>query len=126
MFHYNLVFLLSNKQEYNSELHVHMQLEFPQDSKSHRILNVHQNVPGVLRNVNSIISDLDVNIKAQVGSMHKVMNSRNVAALLALTQVPVQGPQATLLASVAMTVAVLVFQKHSLSLWCFVLLIRSM
>ncbi|BDA50267.1 D-3-phosphoglycerate dehydrogenase [Coccomyxa sp. Obi] len=42
------------------------QLEFPQDSKSHRILNVHQNVPGVLRNVNSIISDLDVNIKAQV------------------------------------------------------------
>jgi hypothetical protein len=43
-----------------------VQLDFPQDCKSHRILNVHQNVPGVLRNVNSIISDLDVNIKAQV------------------------------------------------------------
>lgn len=52
-----------------SKLHVHVQLEFPQDSKSHRILNIHQNVPGVLRNVNSIVSDLDVNIKAQVTSI---------------------------------------------------------
>ena len=29
-------------------------------------LNVHKNVPGVLRDVNRIISDLDANIKAQV------------------------------------------------------------
>jgi hypothetical protein len=43
-----------------------LQVDFRQDAASHRILNIHQNVPGVLRDVNRIISDLDVNIKAQV------------------------------------------------------------
>lgn len=38
----------------------------PEDEDSHRVLNVHHNVPGVLRDVNRIISDLDANIKAQV------------------------------------------------------------
>ncbi len=33
---------------------------------THRILNVHRNVPGVLRDVNRIVSDLDANIHAQV------------------------------------------------------------
>ena len=41
-------------------------MDFPPDASSHRILNVHQNVPGVLRDINRIISDLNVNIKAQV------------------------------------------------------------
>ncbi len=44
-----------------------VQMDFPPDAASHRILNVHQNVPGVLRDINRIISDLNVNIKAQVG-----------------------------------------------------------
>ncbi|CAL5222020.1 g4310 [Coccomyxa viridis] len=42
------------------------QMDFPTLPGSHRILNVHQNVPGVLKNVNNIIADLNVNIKAQV------------------------------------------------------------
>ena len=33
--------------------------------QSHRILNAHQNVPGVLREINRIISDLGANIQAQ-------------------------------------------------------------
>jgi D-3-phosphoglycerate dehydrogenase len=33
--------------------------------ETHRILNVHRNVPGVLREINRIISDLGVNIQAQ-------------------------------------------------------------
>ena len=41
-------------------------MDFPTLPGSHRILNVHQNVPGVLKNVNNIIADLNVNIKAQV------------------------------------------------------------
>lgn len=32
---------------------------------AHRMLNVHQNVPGVLRDINKIVSDLGANIKAQ-------------------------------------------------------------
>ncbi len=41
-------------------------MDHPDDDASHRVLNVHKNVPGVLRDVNRIISDLDANIKAQV------------------------------------------------------------
>ena len=33
--------------------------------ESHRILNIHRNVPGVLKEINRIISDLGVNIQAQ-------------------------------------------------------------
>ncbi len=33
---------------------------------SHRILNVHRNVPGVLRDINKIVSDLNANIRGQV------------------------------------------------------------
>jgi len=33
---------------------------------SHRILNVHRNVPGVLRDINKIVSDLNANIQGQV------------------------------------------------------------
>ncbi len=32
----------------------------------HRVLNVHQNVPGVLRDINKIVSDHNANIRAQV------------------------------------------------------------
>jgi D-3-phosphoglycerate dehydrogenase / 2-oxoglutarate reductase len=38
----------------------------PSRLPSHRILNVHRNVPGVLRDINKIISDRNANIDAQV------------------------------------------------------------
>lgn len=38
--------------------------------ESHRILNVHRNVPGVLREINRIISDLGANIQAQALATH--------------------------------------------------------
>jgi D-3-phosphoglycerate dehydrogenase len=42
------------------------QVDVPSDATAHRILNVHRNVPGVLRDVNKIVSDLNANIRAQV------------------------------------------------------------
>jgi D-3-phosphoglycerate dehydrogenase len=42
------------------------QVELPQLKETHRILNVHKNVPGVLRDVNKIVSDLQANIHAQI------------------------------------------------------------
>jgi D-3-phosphoglycerate dehydrogenase len=41
------------------------QIEMPQVPLAHRILNVHRNVPGVLRDVNHIVSELNANILAQ-------------------------------------------------------------
>jgi D-3-phosphoglycerate dehydrogenase / 2-oxoglutarate reductase len=41
------------------------QLELPPLKGTHRILNVHRNVPGVLRDVNRIVSDLNANIDTQ-------------------------------------------------------------
>ena len=41
------------------------QIEMPQVRGAHRILNVHRNVPGVLRDVNQIVSSLNANILAQ-------------------------------------------------------------
>jgi D-3-phosphoglycerate dehydrogenase len=41
-------------------------VELPHTRGTHRILNVHRNVPGVLRDINAIVSDLDANIRAQV------------------------------------------------------------
>ncbi|MFO0756983.1 MAG: phosphoglycerate dehydrogenase [Byssovorax sp.] len=40
-------------------------VELPPYRGTHRVLNVHKNVPGVLRDVNKIASDLDANIDAQ-------------------------------------------------------------
>ncbi len=42
------------------------QVELPVDRDAHRILNVHRNVPGVLRDINRIVSDCNANIRAQV------------------------------------------------------------
>jgi len=42
------------------------QIELPLDRDAHRILNVHRNVPGVLRDINRIVSDHEANIRAQV------------------------------------------------------------
>ncbi|MFT3765775.1 MAG: phosphoglycerate dehydrogenase [Minicystis sp.] len=42
------------------------QVELPPYKEAHRILNVHRNVPGVLRDVNKIVSDLNANIDSQV------------------------------------------------------------
>ena len=42
------------------------QIELPQTPGMHRILNIHRNVPGVLRDINRIVSDLDANIERQV------------------------------------------------------------
>ncbi|HZA49398.1 MAG TPA: phosphoglycerate dehydrogenase [Myxococcaceae bacterium] len=41
-------------------------VEMPLIPDTHRILNVHRNVPGVLRDINRIVSDLNANIHAQV------------------------------------------------------------
>jgi D-3-phosphoglycerate dehydrogenase len=42
------------------------QVELSQAPKTHRILNVHRNVPGVLRDVNQIVSALNANIASQM------------------------------------------------------------
>jgi D-3-phosphoglycerate dehydrogenase / 2-oxoglutarate reductase len=42
------------------------QVEVPLAPGAHRILNVHRNVPGVLRDINRIVSDRNANIRAQV------------------------------------------------------------
>lgn len=42
------------------------QVELPTVPGTHRILNVHRNVPGVLRDINKIIGDLSANIERQV------------------------------------------------------------
>jgi D-3-phosphoglycerate dehydrogenase / 2-oxoglutarate reductase len=42
------------------------QIEMPQSTGTHRILNVHRNVPGVLRDVNRIVSERNANIHSQM------------------------------------------------------------
>jgi D-3-phosphoglycerate dehydrogenase / 2-oxoglutarate reductase len=42
------------------------QIELPLSKGAHRILNVHRNVPGVLRDISRIVSDHNANIRAQV------------------------------------------------------------
>ena len=42
------------------------QIDMPPMRGGHRILNVHRNVPGVLRDINRIVSDHSANIQAQV------------------------------------------------------------
>jgi D-3-phosphoglycerate dehydrogenase / 2-oxoglutarate reductase len=42
------------------------QIDLPPVAKSHRILNVHRNVPGVLRDVTKLVSDRNANVVAQV------------------------------------------------------------
>ena len=42
------------------------QVELPPAPGTHRVLNVHRNVPGVLRDINRVVSDLDVNIHSQL------------------------------------------------------------
>ncbi len=42
------------------------QVELPLVKGAHRILNIHRNVPGVLRDINKIISDHNANIRAQM------------------------------------------------------------
>ena len=41
-------------------------IDMPVTKGAHRILNVHRNVPGVLRDINKIVSDHNANIRAQV------------------------------------------------------------
>jgi len=41
-------------------------IELAQQRGTHRILNVHRNVPGVLRDINKIVSDLSANIHSQL------------------------------------------------------------
>ena len=41
-------------------------MELPLEPGAHRILNVHRNVPGVLRDINRIVSDHNANIRAQM------------------------------------------------------------
>jgi D-3-phosphoglycerate dehydrogenase len=41
-------------------------IDVPVVPNAHRILNVHRNVPGVLKDINRIVSDLNANIRGQV------------------------------------------------------------
>ncbi len=41
------------------------QVDLPVTRSAHRILNIHKNVPGVLRDINKIVSDRNANIRAQ-------------------------------------------------------------
>ena len=41
-------------------------MEAPPIAGTHRILNVHRNVPGVVRDISRIVSDLNANIHAQI------------------------------------------------------------
>ena len=47
------------------------QVSLPLGENSHRILNIHKNVPGVLSDINSIISNLGANIEAQYLNTNK-------------------------------------------------------
>jgi D-3-phosphoglycerate dehydrogenase len=40
-------------------------IDLPPSGSSHRILNIHRNVPGVLSSINKLVSDLGANINAQ-------------------------------------------------------------
>ena len=42
------------------------QVELGETLGTHRVLNVHRNVPGVLRDINRIVSDLGANVRAQL------------------------------------------------------------
>jgi D-3-phosphoglycerate dehydrogenase len=42
------------------------EIEVPLARGSHRILNVHRNVPGVLRDINRIVSERNANIESQI------------------------------------------------------------
>jgi D-3-phosphoglycerate dehydrogenase len=42
------------------------EVDLPPSPGAHRIINVHRNVPGVLRDINRIVSDCDANIRAQM------------------------------------------------------------
>ena len=42
------------------------QIEIPITKGAHRILNIHRNVPGVLRDINKIVSDRNANIRTQM------------------------------------------------------------
>ena len=42
------------------------QIELPPTRNTHRVINVHRNVPGVLRDINRVVSELDANIHAQI------------------------------------------------------------
>lgn len=42
------------------------QVELPKTPDTHRLLHVHRNVPGVLRDVNRVVASLDANIRAQI------------------------------------------------------------
>ncbi|HKP57412.1 MAG TPA: phosphoglycerate dehydrogenase [Polyangiales bacterium] len=46
------------------------EIEMPQSPNTHRVLNVHKNVPGVLRDVNRIVSERNANIHSQMLKTH--------------------------------------------------------
>jgi D-3-phosphoglycerate dehydrogenase len=49
------------------------QVDLPILTDSHRVLNIHQNVPGVLSNINRIVAEMGVNIRSQyLSTLHEV------------------------------------------------------
>lgn len=47
------------------------QVELPILKDSHRVLNIHRNVPGVLMSINTIVADMGVNIRSQLLRTHE-------------------------------------------------------
>ena len=45
------------------------QVDLPPSASTHRILNIHRNVPGVLKAINTLLSD--VNVASQILATHK-------------------------------------------------------
>lgn len=62
------------------------QVELPRTEGKHRVVNVHRNVPGVLRDINRCISELDGNVYAQVLS-----TDPNIGYLVADLDNPITG-----------------------------------
>lgn len=50
----------------NTDLSVNLpQLSLPKQRQAHRLIHIHQNIPGALSQINQILADSDVNIEAQ-------------------------------------------------------------
>ena len=49
------------------------EVELPMPQNGHRVLNIHKNMPGVLRDINRIIADMGANVSAQhLGTLGEV------------------------------------------------------
>ncbi|MDQ3169197.1 MAG: phosphoglycerate dehydrogenase [Acidobacteriota bacterium] len=74
-------------------------INLPETPGSHRILNIHRNVPGVLAAVNQIVSDVGANIEAQ-----QLATTREIGYLVMDINTEVSGEVSTRIAALPMNV----------------------